>query len=263
MLIYRIYVGNSLRNYNYVIACDKTKDAAIIDPLDVNACIDIANKNNLNITKILNTHEHWDHIEGNDEVVKLTGAKIYAHYNCKDKIDNIYKTLKEGDIINIGESIQITCLDTPGHTFGHICFLANYKNKMALFSGDTLFNAGAGNCYSGDMELLYKSFTDKLAHLCDDVLIYPGHDYLENNLNFTLSIEPNNTEAKKLLEKIKQEKPNNRVITSLFIEKQINSFFRLNSEEIKRNLVEKFKTKFENLSKEQVFFKLRELRNKW
>ena len=159
MLIYRIYVGNSLRNYNYVIACDKTNDAVIVDPLDVPSCLDIVKKNGLNVTKIFNTHEHRDHIEGNDEVVKATGAKIYAHKNCKDKIPDVSYLLEEGDVIEIGNTIKVKCLDTPGHTFGHICFLALAQNTKALFSGDTLFNAGAGNCYSGDMDKLYHSST--------------------------------------------------------------------------------------------------------
>jgi len=252
MLIFRVYANNPLRNYNYIIACEKSKDAVIIDPLAVEQCLDIANKNKLKITKIFNTHEHWDHIEGNDEIKKVTGAKICAHANCVGKISNIDYVLKEGDEINIGESIKVKCLDTPGHTFGHICFLVNYNNKTALFSGDTLFNAGAGNCYSGDVNSLYSSFTEKLNVLPDDTLVYPGHDYLENNLNFTLSIEPDNIKAQKLLNEIKNHSPEDRIVTTIGIEKEINTFFRL-----------KYNMPNLGTTEKEVFIKLRELRNNW
>jgi len=252
MLIFRIYANNQLQNYNYIIACEKNKDAVIIDPLAVTKCLEIANKNKLNITKIFNTHEHWDHTKGNERIEQETGAKIYAHENCVGKIPNIYKTLKEGNEITIGKSIKVKCLDTPGHTFGHICFLVKSENKTALFSGDTLFNAGAGNCYSGDVKSLYKTFSEKLAMLSDDTLVYPGHDYLENNLNFTLSIESENIMAQNLLDEIKNQKPEDRIVTTIGIEKKINTFFRL-----------KYNIPNIGSTEQEVFFKLRELRNKW
>lgn len=252
MLIFRIYANNPLRNYNYIIACEKTKEAVVIDPLAVHQCLDIAKKNKLNITKIFNTHEHRDHTEGNHEIKQATGAKIYAHANCVGKISDIDFTLKEGDLINIGESIKVLCMDTPGHTFGHICFLITYNEKTAIFSGDTLFNAGAGNCHSGDVRSLYQTFEKKLAVLSDDTLVYPGHDYLENNLKFTLSIEPENLKAKELLKNIKNQNPDERIVTTIGLEKEINTFFRL-----------KYNIPKIALNEQEVFFKLRELRNNW
>ena len=77
----------------------------------------------------------------------------------------------------------------------HIC-LRSHGDRPALFSGDTLFNAGAGNCHNGgNPEDLYATFVDQLARLPDDTQVYPGHDYIENNLRFTLAREPDNTAA--------------------------------------------------------------------
>ena len=77
----------------------------------------------------------------------------------------------------------------------HIC-LRSHGDQPALFSGDTLFNAGAGNCHNGgDPTTLYATFADQLARLPDDTRVYPGHDYIENNLRFTLEREPDNAAA--------------------------------------------------------------------
>ena len=77
-----------LRNFNYQCMPRDWRSLAI-DPNDHKQCLEIAKKNQWNITKIFNTHEHWDHIEGNDAVVSQTSAKIIAHRNAKDKIPNI------------------------------------------------------------------------------------------------------------------------------------------------------------------------------
>ena len=89
MIIEKIWTANAYRNFNYLIVCPETGEALAIDPNDHKKCLEIAKKNQWNITKIFNTHEHWDHIEGNDAVVSQTSAKIIAHRNAKDKIPNI------------------------------------------------------------------------------------------------------------------------------------------------------------------------------
>jgi hydroxyacylglutathione hydrolase len=127
---------------------------------------------------------HWDHIGGNSEVVSVTSAKIIAHQNAKDLIPNISRGVKHGEIIKVGKSIELECLDTPGHTMSHICLLS-HTEIPALFSGDTLFNAGAGNCHNGgNPQELYKTFADQLNKLPSTTQIFPGHDYLINNLEF-------------------------------------------------------------------------------
>src|SRR5690606_714728 len=95
----------------------------------------------------------------------------------------------------VGRSIALQCLDTPGHTMSHVCLFA-HTDQPALFSGDTLFNAGAGNCHNGgDPVALYETFATRLAHLPETTRVYPGHDYLLNNLGFTLAREPGNQAA--------------------------------------------------------------------
>ena len=262
MIVEKIWTANAYRNFNYLIVCPESGEALAIDPLDHQQCLDIANKNQWDITQILNTHEHWDHIGGNENIVNATSAKIIAHKNAKDQIPNIDKGVNHGDIIKVGRSIELECLDTPGHTMSHICMLS-HTEIPALFSGDTLFNAGAGNCHNGgDPKKLYKTFTEQLNRLPIETQIYPGHDYLTNNLKFTLDREPENQTALKMLNKHKDEDPT-KVVTTLKDEMSFNTFFRLQSPGVINKLRESFSNLEINPSPEVVFLKLRELRNHW
>jgi len=184
MIVEQIAVDNSLRNYMYLIACPETREAAAIDPLDHQRVLQRANELGWTIRAVINTHEHHDHIGGNESVLAATGAKLYAHHNATDKIANVDVGLKAGDEVVIGTSVKLIALDTPGHTFCHTCFyyLGDKKTPPALFCGDTLFNAGVGNCHNGgNPQTLYQTFATQLFLLPDQTKIYPGHDYIVNN----------------------------------------------------------------------------------
>ncbi len=263
MLVERIWTGNSYRNYNYLIACAETGDALAIDPLDHGKCLAAAKKNGWHITQILNTHEHHDHTGGNAAVVAATGAKVIAHHNVGSRIDGVNRGVKAGDVIKVGNTVELECLDTPGHTMCHIC-LRSHTDQPALFSGDTLFNAGAGNCHNGgNAEDLYTTFADQLAKLPDTTRVYAGHDYLENNLRFTLAREPDNADAQALLPAATGHNPATAHVTTLGEEKRINTFMRLTSPSVIAALREAFPDLPDKPDPKLVFVKLRQLRNTW
>ena len=263
MIVERIWTGNAYRNYNYLIACPETGEALAIDPLDHEKTLATARVRGWQITQILNTHEHHDHTGGNAAVVAATGAKLIAHHLASAKIAGVDRGVKAGDVIKVGKHIELECLDTPGHTMCHIC-LRSHTDQPAIFSGDTLFNAGAGNCHNGgDAGELFTTFAKQLAALPDDTRVYPGHDYIENNLRFTQAREPDNAAAKSLLEKIAGQDPANGVVTTMADEKRINVFFRLGSASVIAALREHFADLPAALDPRTVFVKLRELRNQW
>ncbi len=202
------------RNFNYLIACPETGEALAVDPLDAEKCLAAAKRRGWTITQILNTHEHRDHTGGNDQMIAATGAKLLAHANAKDRIAGIDRGLKAGDAIKVGRTVELECLDTPGHTMSHICVLAHGATR-ALFCGDTLFNAGAGNCHNGGHpNELYNTFATQLSKLPDDTLVYPGHDYICNNLRFTLDREPDNAKAKELLPDLEEQDTSRPFVTN-------------------------------------------------
>tara|TARA_B100000686_G_scaffold354436_1_gene464694 strand:+ start:18157 stop:18942 length:786 start_codon:yes stop_codon:yes gene_type:complete len=259
--IEQIWTGNAWRNFNYLVACSETGEALAIDPLDHKKCLEKAKKNNWQITKILNTHEHADHTGGNQELVKATGAQLLAHHQAD--IPNVDTGLNAGDLVRLGKTVELEVLDTPGHTLSHVCLLA-HTDQPALFSGDTLFNAGAGNCHNGgNPSDLFDSFEYQLSQLSDDTRVYPGHDYWVNNLEFTLDREPDNLKASELLTSNGISDPNNPMVSTLGLEKKINTFFRLQNPQIVRYLKKVFPDMPENPEPKDVFMRLRLLRNKW
>lgn len=263
MLVERIWTGNSYRNFNYLIACPDTGEALAIDPLDHEKCLAKARANGWRITQILNTHEHHDHTGGNAAVVAATGAKVIAHAGAARLIEGVDRGVSAGDVIRVGKRVELECLDTPGHTMCHIC-LRSHTEQPALFSGDTLFNAGAGNCHNGgDPSVLYESFARQLAALPDDTLVYPGHDYIETNLKFTLAREPDNAVAQERLQREAGHDPATSSVTTMGEEKAFNTFLRLRSPTVIAKLREAFPDLPAEPDARTVFMKLRELRNSW
>jgi hydroxyacylglutathione hydrolase len=263
MIVEQIWTGNAYRNFNYLVVCPATGDALAIDPLDYEKCLAAAASNGWTITQILNTHEHGDHTGGNKAVVAATGAKIIAHENAGDRIPNIDVGVAAGDIVKVGNSVELECLDTPGHTMSHICLLSR-TDQPGLFSGDTLFNAGAGNCHNGGHpNQLYDTFAQQLEKLDDETRIFPGHDYLINNLEFTLDREPDNETAKSMLARYQGQDPADAVVTTIAQEREVNTFFRLDNASVIARLQAQFPEIGEQPDPRSVFLKLRELRNSW
>ncbi len=230
MIVEQIWTANSGRNFNYLIACGETGEALAVDPLDHAKCLAAAKAKGWTIRQILNTHEHRDHTGGNAQVIAATGAKLLAHENAKDKIDGVDRGLRAGDVIKIGKSVELECLDTPGHTMSHICVRAR-GDQSALFCGDTLVQRRAPAIAT--MAATRRSFTTRsrasfAPSLPDETLIYPGHDYIARNLGFTLDREPDNTKAKAMLPEMeKQDTAKGAGHELEGSRREINTFFRL------------------------------------
>jgi hydroxyacylglutathione hydrolase len=263
MLIERIWPANSYRNFHYLIACPETGEALAVDPLDWRRCLDAARARGWEITQILNTHEHRDHTGGNTGLVGATGAHVLSHAGAAMRIGGVDRGLSKGDVIRVGRTVELECLDTPGHTMAHICLFA-HTEQPGLFCGDTLFNAGAGNCHNGGHpDQLYETFVTQLARLPDATRVFPGHEYLARNLEFTLDREPDNAAAAQLLGSARNHDPAAAVVTTLGEEKRINTFFRLQSPTVTARLRQAFPDIGERPDARTVFLKLRELRNDW
>lgn len=260
MKIHQIFTANPLRNFNYLLQT-KQGDIYCIDPWDAGELSKEIDELGGQLKAIINTHEHFDHVRGNEELVRRWGAEVWVHENALERIPKASRALRAQEEVKLGDGDVLQVLDTPGHTMAHLCLLLKEQNRpSALLSGDTLFNAGVGNCHNGgDPETLYETISGQIAALPDDVLVYPGHDYLLNNLRFTLDREPGNAKASQVLsERGKMPTDSNFILTDMKLEKQINTFFRLSSRELRSNLGIN-----EQASDKQVFLALREKRNHW
>jgi glyoxylase-like metal-dependent hydrolase (beta-lactamase superfamily II) len=173
MIIKQLEIGY-MDNFCYIVGCEKTRKALVIDPgRDVDLIVSVAEKQGLEIETIVNTHTHGDHTAGNAELKSLTGAKIIIHaldaagYHTADVLLKDEKTLQLG-------GITFDIIHTPGHTPGGICLYAQGN----LFTGDTLFvgDSGRTDLPGGDRPTLGESIR-RLTQLPDDTIIWPGHDY--------------------------------------------------------------------------------------
>ncbi len=263
MLIERIWTGNSGRNFNYLLACPATGEALAIDPLDHQGCLAAAAARGWRIAQIVNTHEHADHTGGNRALVAKTGARLLAHRGATARIAGVDRGLVQGDRIAVGRTVRLDVLDTPGHTLAHICLLAQGA-EPALFAGDTLFNAGVGNCrHGGDPAALYRTCALSIAALDDATRLYPGHDYFERNLAFALDREPDNPHAAELLARVAGRAGAEAPVATLGEERRYNPFLRLGSRSLIARLREAVATLPAEPEGRTVFLHLRELRDRW
>jgi len=174
----------------YVVACEETREAAVIDPGgDVARILDYIKKHNLSVKYIIDTHGHIDHIAGNDQLRDATGAKLMIHEQDAAMLEDTKlnlssfmgfsarfkpadQLLTEGDTIELG-TVKLEVIHTPGHTRGGICVVTD----GAVFTGDTLFNGSIGrtDLPGGDFEAIINSIKLKLMKLPGDTAVYPGH----------------------------------------------------------------------------------------
>jgi hydroxyacylglutathione hydrolase len=161
----------------------------------------------LELACAVNTHAHPDHTVGTGELVRRTGAEY---------LDN-QRLRADGAVHLDDETIQI--LHTPGHTRDSLTFVAG----TALITGDTLFNATVGNCFSGDLERFFSSI-DTLSRFPDETRIYAGHDYVRDSIAFARSLEPHNPNLDRYLARYDP----GHVFSTLGEERQVNPYLRFN-----------------------------------
>ena len=219
-------------NYGYLIVCEKTKNAAIIDPSEADPVLARIDQEQVSLQAILNTHHHRDHTGGNEGILAKRKAEVYGHKSDSGRIHGLSRGVDEGDEIQIGE-LKGTVLFIPGHTTGHVAYL--FENN--LFCGDTLFTAGCGRLFEGTPEQMHASLK-KLMALPDNTKVYCGHEYTESNLRFAMSVEPKNPKLASRFERVQglRARGTSTVPSTIEEEKQTNPFLRWNSKEIQAHV---------------------------
>ena len=174
----KTFLGGYDKNLSYLVWCESTKIAGIIDAsVDPAKIIDYINANDLILEKLLITHTHFDHIKYiNNLIINFPNIKVCGHKKPEKKITSNYTGFEEYQTIALGSEL-ITILFTPGHYPDSICFWN--KNDNVLFTGDTMFVGRTGRVLSSksNIEDLYHSVYMKILKMPENVRIYPGHDY--------------------------------------------------------------------------------------
>ncbi|MBW2715106.1 MAG: hydroxyacylglutathione hydrolase [Deltaproteobacteria bacterium] len=187
-------------NYTYLVVCDESGDAAVVDAPEAEPVIQRVEALGVRVTKILSTHHHGDHSAANPDLAKLWGVPVFGHGGDRDRLPGLTDALEEGDTITVGnQSARI--LFIPAHTRHHIAY--QFDDAEAVFCGDTLFAAGCGRLFEGTPAMMFTALVEKLGALPDTTRVFCGHEYTESNLVFAAHVEPDNANIRSKLEQVR------------------------------------------------------------
>jgi len=166
--------------YTYLLGCEQTGQALLIDPVIVAMERDLAllQRLDLKLVYTIDTHVHADHITAARELKQKVGSRIVMP--AAERVPCADLQLEERRPLQLG-SILLDPLHTPGHTAGHFAYVVGDR----VFTGDALLIEGCGRTdfQQGDAEALYRSVREKLFTLPEDTLVYPGHDYQNRHVS--------------------------------------------------------------------------------
>ncbi|MFQ3618543.1 MAG: hydroxyacylglutathione hydrolase [Cyanobacteriota bacterium] len=217
-------------NYIFVLHFPETQQAAVVDPAEAEPVLEYLFGLEAQLVAILNTHHHRDHVGGNLALLqRFPDAVVYGGAEDRGRIPGQQQFLKEGDRIVLGDR-PADILFVPGHTRAHIAYYfppASPEQLGDLFCGDTLFAGGCGRLFEGTPAQMVHSLA-KLRALPDSTNIWCAHEYTLKNLQFALSVDPENQTLRlRYQETLHQRQLQQPTVPSrLDIEKQTNPFLR-------------------------------------
>ena len=192
-------------NYTYLVICEATREAAVVDAPEAPPVIRRAEATGAKVTKILSTHHHPDHAAANPELAKHYGVPVIGHVSDAARLAGFSEGVDEGDVVSVGQETA-RVLFIPSHTMGHVAYV--FDAAKAAFTGDMLFAAGCGRLFEGDAAMMYDALCVKLAALPDDMRVFCGHEYTESNLRFALHVEPDNKDIQAKLKQVEATRAN-------------------------------------------------------
>jgi hydroxyacylglutathione hydrolase len=224
-------------NYIYVYRYDGRK-ALVVDPGDAHPLLEFVSREGIEITAVLNTHYHFDHVEGNEKLKEVTGCEVLGP--DKSRIPTLDRVVVDGEHIAFGR-VEIEVISTPGHTESDVSYFmkeASEESAPVLWTGDTLFIGGCGRLFGGGAEALYASL-NRLAALPEETLVYCSHEYGADNYRYALSVEPDNKTVQKRYRELLTLRDEGRptVPSTIGEEKKTNIFLRADSKEVKAALL--------------------------
>ncbi|XP_064801014.1 probable hydrolase PNKD [Oncorhynchus masou masou] len=225
-------------NYSYLVIDMASSVAVVVDPADPQTVQAVLEEEGVMLEAILCTHKHWDHSGGNKGLKKLySSCRVYG--NATDNIPGLTHPLTDKDSIDVGR-MHFKALFTPGHTVGHMIYLLDGRTigaPSSLFSGDLVFLSGCGRMFEGSALTMLSSL-DTVGSLSDETLLWPGHEYAEDNLMFAAEVEPHNAARENKYQWVLQQRGQKLCTSPSTIgeEKEYNPFLRIHSSELHQAL---------------------------
>jgi hydroxyacylglutathione hydrolase len=223
-------------NYAYLVVCEKTNQAAVVDPSEVGPVVAAVEAEGVELKAIWNTHHHFDHTGGNKELLdRYPELPVVAHGSDRGRVPGQSTFAEAGDTVTLGEEVSARIIHNPGHTLGAISYYI--ENPGVVFTGDTLFAGGCGRIFEGTPAQMLDSLT-RLAELPGETLVYCGHEYTEANLRFARAAEPGNSAIAERAEQVAAVRAEGRpsVPSSMSEEVATNPFLRASSAELAKTV---------------------------
>jgi len=225
-------------NYAYLVIDEDTRKAGVVDCAEAEPVLRTVRETGVDLVAILPTHHHWDHIGGNEDLLKHMTLEVFGYADQGQRIPGCTREVQDGETVHVG-TLAARILFVPAHTSGHVAYY--FERERSVFTGDTLFAGGCGRLFEGDASMMLRSLS-KLMALPDATKVYFGHEYTEKNLRFALTLEPHNAELQKkhawAVEQAARHQPT--VPTTIASEKATNPFFRCGSPELRATLHRQF-----------------------
>jgi hydroxyacylglutathione hydrolase len=212
-------------NYLWLLQDPEHKRCAVVDPGDAAPVLAWLDAHpGWQLSDILVTHHHFDHIGGVDELKQRTGARVLASARGSKPERDL--SLGQGDRVEVlGLTFEV--IEVPGHTLDHIAYFHGRAVQPLLFCGDTLFAAGCGRLFEGTAQQMHESL-QQLAALPSDTLVYCTHEYTLSNLRFAMAVEPENPQLVERLQQVESWRAEGRISlpSNIALERATNPFLR-------------------------------------
>ena len=222
-------------NYCSLIHHSESGQTAVVDTPDGEEIIAQLEQRGWQLTHILTTHHHWDHIGGHEQLKRRYNCTIVAPQKNRQAIPDVDHWVQGGEQIAFAD-MAFEVIATPGHTLGHVVYYA--PALAAVFVGDTLFSMGCGRLFEGSAQQMWDSIS-RIMQLPPQTMVYCGHEYTQANADFALTIEPQNPDLLRRIEDVRALRAEGRptVPTALSLEMATNPFMRAAEPTVQQSLM--------------------------
>jgi hydroxyacylglutathione hydrolase len=222
-------------NYAYLVIAGGG-EAAVVDASEAGPVREAVRRQGVRLVAIWSTHHHYDHVGGNEELVRELGVEVVGHVSDRGRVPCQTREVDTGDTVGVGDVVA-RCIHIPGHTLGAVAYFVDAPASRLVFTGDTLFCAGCGRLFEGTPAQMHASL-ERLAALPADTRVFCGHEYTESNLRFAAQLEPGNDDIARARERAAalRSRGEPTVGTTLDDERRCNPFLRVGSASIRTAL---------------------------